>query len=243
MSSPETQASHNRYLFLADAVAWRYRAQGFAVRRQVRAKLLRDPFYRALLLSNRLPADGSVLDLGCGRGIFLAFVASARALGMAGDGKRGSPPCLTGIESRPDQAESARLALAGLAEIISGDVRNIDLPPCRTAILQDVLLFLPPEAQDSLLSRLVAALEPGGLIILREPDAGVFWRNFIIRLAASAGSLFQGEKDKRPYPRSAEEWAIRLAALGLEVEKRPLEDGTWLSNTLLLAKKPNATLL
>lgn len=241
MSSPDTQASHNRYLFLADAVAWRYRAQGFAIRRQVRAKLLRDPFYRDLISSNWLPTEGRVLDLGCGRGVFLALAASARAMGRAGSGKRSHPPSLTGIESCPGQAESARLALAGLAEIITGDVRHTTLPLCRTAILQDVLLYLAPEEQDSLLDRLAATLDPGGLIILREPDGRGFGRRAFIRLAASAASMFRGEKGKRPYPRSAEEWAMRLASLGLHVENRPAESGAWPGKALILARKPDAT--
>ena len=238
MSSPESHASSNRYLFLADAVAWRYRAQGFALRRQVRAQLLRDPFYRLLISSDWLPAEGRVLDLGCGQGVFLALVASAKAMGMAGSGKRGSPCGLTGIESSPCQAECARQALAGLAEIITGDVRDIALPSCQTALLQEVLLYLAPEEQDSLLNRLVAALAPGGIIILREPDAGNFGRRVLTRLAATAVIPFRGERKKRPFPRSAEEWAKHLESLGLKAKIQPIEGGHWLSKALILARKP-----
>jgi len=78
-----------------------------------------------------------------------------------------------GIEPRPELAESARLALAGQAEIVTADPRHASLPACRTAVLLDVLLRLEREEQDRLLERLAAALEEGGRLILREPDAGL----------------------------------------------------------------------
>lgn len=241
MSSPETQTAHNRFLFLVEAVAWRYRAQGFAVRREVRAKLLSDPFYRALVTSNWLPAEGKVLDLGCGRGVFLSLVASATAMGMSGSGRRGLAIDLTGVESHPELAESAKQALSGLAELITGNVLDIALPPCRTALLQDVLLYLTPAEQNLFLERLVESLEPGGLILLREPDASGFGMTSLIKLLAKTASVFRRETGKHPYPRSAKEWESRLASLGLQVESRPLPEADWLRQSLILARKPDAS--
>jgi len=238
MSSPETQASDNRFRFLADAVAWRYRTQGIAIRWQVRAKLLRDPFYRTLAASDWLPKEGRILDLGCGRGELLALAASARSLGMAQDRKRGPQPSLTGIEACPRLAASAQLALSGLADIIAGDVRQIDLPPCRTAVLDETLLHFAPEEQDRLLERVTAALEPGGSIILREPDAGGLLEKTALRLATGISSLFQRQRGLRPYPRGAKEWNARLESLGLRPELHPAEDGIWPGKPWIAARKP-----
>ena len=101
MSSSATQSAANRFRFLAEAAAWRYRPQGALVRRRVREKLLRDPVCRWLLASARLPAEGLLLDLGCGEGAVLALLACAQSLGRPGDGKRGPGARLLGIEADP----------------------------------------------------------------------------------------------------------------------------------------------
>ncbi len=236
MSTSETHAAANRFRFLAEAVAWRYRAQGFAVRRAVHQQLLRDPVYRELFAANRLPMEGLVLDLGCGRGVFLALAACAQNLGM-GDGKRGAKPSLMGVEPRPDLAESARLALSGQAEIITGDLRHAALPPCRMAVLLDVLLWMELEEQDKLLERLAATLENGGRLILREPDAGAFGHLLALRLWASFSGLLGRGPSYRLHTRSGEEWKRRLESLGLQVERLPTESRAGFSKVLLLARK------
>jgi len=237
MSSSETQTAANRFRFLAEAVAWRYRPQGFAVRQLVRQKLSQDPFYRGLFAAGHLPAEGLVLDVGCGRGVFLALVACAQSLGMAGGGKRGADSRLVGIELRPEAAESARAALGDKADIITGDARGETFPPCRAAIVQDVLIYLRPEEQDSLLERLAAALEEGGLLILREADGGSFWRRTGIRLAGGLAGLLPGGKRERLHPRSGEEWKNRLESLGLRAEKIPAGGGAGFGKALLIAHK------
>lgn len=233
MSSSATQTAANRFRFLAEAVAWRYRAQGFAVPRLVRQTLLRDPFYRGLFAANRLPAEGLALDLGCGRGVFLGFLACAQTLGMAGGGKRGANSRLVGIERRPDLAESARAALDGQADIITGDLRSEPLPRCRLAVAQHVLRCLRPEEQDSLLERLAAALEDGGLLILHEIDAGACWQRAGLRLSG----LLLGRKKQRSHPRSAGEWQQRLESLGLRTERLPTDGWAGFGKALLLAHK------
>jgi len=234
MSASETHTAANRFRFLAEAVAWRYRAQGFVVRWRVHKKLLRDPLYRELVAAGRLPTEGLVLDLGCGRGVFLALLVGAQALGMGGGGKRGAKLSLMGIEPRPELAESARLALAGQAEIVTADPRHAVLPACRTAVLLDVLLHLEREEQDRLLERLAAALEEGGRLILREPDAGAVGQWIIMRFWTG---LPGGGRRPRPHPRSGEEWQKRLESLGLQVESRVAESWMGFSKVLLTARK------
>jgi len=83
MSASETHTAANRFRFLAEAVAWRYRAQGFAVRWRVHKKLLRDPLYRELVAAGRLPTEG-LCWTWVAAGVFLALVVCAQTLGMGG---------------------------------------------------------------------------------------------------------------------------------------------------------------
>lgn len=236
MSSSETQTAANRFRFLAEAAAWRYRAQGFAVRLAVRKALLRDPFYRELLAPGRLPPEGLVLELGCGRGVLLALLACAPLSGPAGARRR-----LMGVEPRPAKAESARLALAGKADIVTADLCEASLPPCRAVILLDALYRLEPARQDALLERVAAALEEGGQILLREPDAGSWGCRAGLAVLARAAGLLGGGRGKRFYPRSGEQWRQRLEALGLRVGSLPASGGTGFARVLLTASKAPAS--
>lgn len=236
MSSSSTQTAANQFRFLADAVAWRYRPQGWAVCWQVRRRLLHDPFYRQLLAHSHLLSTGIVLDLGCGRGVLLALIASAQTLGMAGLGRRTQTAHLIGIEAAPVLADSARRALDGKADILSGELTRIALPCCSTAVLQDVLLYLPPPQQAQLLQRLVAELAPGGTILLCEPDAGTWLRQMGVRLAGLGLSLCGGPERRRAYPKSRADWTQQLAGLGLTVECLSANCG----HVLLRADKPLA---
>ncbi len=237
MSSDDTQTADNRYRFLAEAAAWRYRAQGLAVYWMVRQNLLRSRFYRELLVAKRLPLDGALLDIGCGRGVLLALLACMRGLGLTEGAKRENKLRLVGLEMCPEKAEFARLALPGAAEIIVGDAREATLPPCRTAILKDVLLYLDPEEQDKLLERTVSSLEKGGLIIMQTFDAKDFGCRAILGLARWAFGLTLGGIKKPLNLRSGQEWKRRLESLGLHVETVPLRTGTGFCKEILLARK------
>ncbi|MFZ4702649.1 MAG: hypothetical protein ACOYMG_21610, partial [Candidatus Methylumidiphilus sp.] len=126
-----------------------------------------------------------------------------------------------------------RLALAGEAEIITGDLRSETLPLCRVAILQDVLLHLECKEQERLLQRIASNLEVGGFIILREPDASAFGHRALARLF---GMLY-GDRGKPLHPRGGEEWKSLLQSFGLDVENTPTDNGKWFAKTLLLARK------
>lgn len=209
---------------MEDAAA-RYGTLGRFDRGFVRGKLRGDPVYREVILGGFLPESGVLLDLGCGRGILLA------ALRAAGSGLR-----LVGIESGR-AAEVARRALRREAEIVRADLRDAVLPPCDAAILLDVLHYLDRPTQEDLIDRAARALRPGGVLVVREADAGAGARFWGVRLSERVLACLRGRPFRTLRYRPKGEWGALLHAAGLEVESRPMGEGTPFANVLFVARK------
>ncbi len=208
----------------------------------VRGKLRHDPLYFCLLNQGFLPQEGLLLDLGCGRGIVFALLLAAREL----FGRDLYPPdwppppgqlTFHGIEGRPKTAAAARQALGDEATIETADLRTAELPTAAVILLLDVLHYLAPADQEALLSRAAASLAPGGVLLLRDADAGAGWRFTATRLQERVSSLFRGYLRPRFHYRSAAQWQEMLNQLGLAVEVQPMGMGTPYANVLLAGRR------
>ena len=220
----------------------RYVDSGVFAWESANGKLRLDPVYREVLRQGLLPDGGTLVDLGCGRGLMLALLASARQRWQEGTWPDGwpAPPTqlsLCGVELRPRIAADARRALAAEAVVEPGDVRTVELPPTRVVLLFDVLHMLGYEDQDALLVRIARALEPGGALILREADAAGGWRFRIIHVGNWLKGLFEGHPGRRFCFRRTAAWVERLEHLGLAVRVFPLDEHTSVANVLIQARK------
>jgi uncharacterized protein (DUF2062 family)/2-polyprenyl-3-methyl-5-hydroxy-6-metoxy-1,4-benzoquinol methylase len=229
---------------LVEATALRY-GQGSPFDWEfVRGKLRGDPVYRALL--DRLAGfrGGRLVDLGCGRGIALALLHTARARAGTATGDLE----LIGIEGRPRIAGIADAALQGVARIEVADLAAYEPPPADRVLLIDVLHYLDAEAQESLVRRVLRTLAPGGAVYLREADKGSGMRFVMTRAGERLASLLRGRVRQRFHYRSAAEW-MRLfetagetgegrAAGGLRVSCVPAREGTPFGNVLIEAARP-----
>lgn len=209
----------------------RYRSCGVTARQFARGKLRGDPVYRAVLAGPWLSRGGTVIDLGCGQGLMLALIAEARAGGASDSGR------LVGVELRPKVAEIARRALDDVAEIIAADARREALPTARTILVFDVLHMMPASDQEALVRGLVAALETGGTLLVREADASAGWRFQAVNFANRAKAFFFGYSSKGFCFRTAAGWKTLLESHGLSVESWPMGQGTPYGNVLLAATK------
>jgi len=207
----------------------------------VRGKLRHDPLYFHILRRGVLPSGGRLLDLGCGRGILLSLLQTARAQFARGVYPEdwAPPPALElhGIEGRPKDAAAARLALHGEAVIETADLRDADFPPSRVVLLLDVLHYLPADAQEELLARAARALERGGLLLLRDANADGGWRFTATRLQERLSALARRHFRQRFHYRGLAEWRRILEALGFEVETEPMSEGTPYANVLIRARR------
>jgi uncharacterized protein (DUF2062 family)/trans-aconitate methyltransferase len=180
-----------------------------------------------LLATEELGSTGTVVDLGCGYGMALAFAA-------AGLPKR----VLTGCDLNPHRIEVARRALYETgAELRVEDIRTFPLPPANLILILDVLQYLSFEEQRALLERCCAALEPGGRFIFRVHDKQRgFWSSITM---AFDRLLFSCEgAGVRPLILTAGDYQQVLESAGLEVRSHRFRNRLPLAHVLFVAQRP-----
>ncbi len=228
---------------LVEATCRRYCTAGKFDREFVRGKLRHDPMYWPVLGSPNLPSSGRLIDIGCGRGILLALLDSARRL-EGGSSASWRPPSdrleLVGVELRPSLATVARRALGDAAWIEARNAADGDLPSARMIVLLDVLHYLSSTQQSELLRRVAAALEPGGTLVMREADAALGRRFVATRIAERVCAIARGHWRQGFTYRSAAAWRQLLEQHGLVVTERPMWTGTPYANRLVEASKPSS---
>jgi SAM-dependent methyltransferase len=227
---------------LVDAAARPYIPSGRYPWHFARGKMRLDPVFRQLLCRQLVPDSGRLLDLGCGYGVLMALLLAARARHAHGDWPAHwpAPPLnleLCGVELRQDRARTAQEALHGGARVERGDIRQADLPPSAAIVILDVLLYLDDGEQRVLLDRVAQALQPGGVLLLREADAAAGLRFGITRWCARLADMRRGGLHRKLHYRSAAHWTALLQGLGFAVLKQPMSEGTPFSNVLFIATK------
>lgn len=183
----------------------------------------RPPLARRVYLSLRLrragygallplfPGAGTVADLGAGDGLFAQLLARTRGLRVIA------------VEADPARAARIEASSAGLpVEVARARMEEFPLPRLDGAALVDVVHYLDAAAQERLLDRIAAALRPGGVLVLRDPDAGAGARFAVTRLHERVFLTAGFTRGGFGRYRAGSEWAELLAARGLDPEVRPL---------------------
>ena len=200
-----------------------------------------DPVYLQVLRDGRLPSSGVLMDLGCGQGLMLALLATARDRGKRGLWPASWPPPptnlqLRGIETRPHAARRARQALENEAAIDQIDLSRWPLPPCDAVLLFDVLHLLSRETQDDMLATAARVMPLYGVLMIREADADAGWKFNMVRAGNRFNAILQGRGLRRFCFDGVKGWTSRLAAFGFEVESATRHDVGAFANVLLQAR-------
>jgi len=204
----------------------RYRRAGRWAHGFAQGKMSRDPVYASVL--EQIPEEGVLLDVGCGEGYLLALV---RALQPA--------VRLVGLDHDPRRVETGRVALGDESslEFRVADAREAELPSADVVTCLDVLHYMSPPEQDALIERLAAALEPGGLLLLREAQAGAGIRSAATRWSERILVALGRHKGDGVFLRPRAELRDRLEGVGLRVEERDCSEGTPFANVLFVARR------
>jgi len=185
-----------------------------------------------------------LLDIGCGQGLMLALLAEVRRDLRAGTWVGPPAPCfdtMIGIETRPRVAAFARAALEGEAEVLTLDARGTGLPAADVILLFDVLHLMPADDQERVLAAVLKSLRPGGIVVIREADAGAGWPFAVVRGGNRIKALAVGEWRQTFHFRSSTEWIASLDRLGFSAEVRAMGQGTPFANVLFRARAAEST--
>lgn len=228
---------------LVEGAASRFVDEGVAAWEFAHGKLRGDPVYLDVLRSGVLPQHGSIVDLGCGQGLMLALLLSARDAYRRGAYPAGwpAPPLsaqLIGIEQRSRVARTAARAFASDATILERDITSTPIPRCSGVLVFDVLHLTTPDDQDALIREIHASLDAGGVLVLREADPNGGWRFAAVRIGNRLTALSHGRWRRAFHFRAAAEWRRMLAAAGFLVETPVASTSAPFANIIIYARKP-----
>jgi SAM-dependent methyltransferase len=196
----------------------------------MRVKLKLEKYYAPF--HKLLPATGSILDLGCGYG-FLCYM-----LQFLSDDRK-----ITGVdydEGKIEVANNGYLKTDRL-QFFCADVTTFALEKYDGIVISDVLHYLPYNAQEVLLERTMDALNPGGILLVREGNADLKDRHkgtqltefFSVKLlkfnkSTNALNFLSGESIKRIAARKG--FTVEIA-----------DDAKYTSNVIFVIRKNNGS--
>ena len=147
-----------------------YQNEPLGIRLFVRARRLLTPLER---IAAHVPAEGDVLDLGCGHGLF------SLALGLADPQRR-----ILGLDPSPAKIEVARRVGQVLPNVTFqlGSIEAAAEQAFGVIAVLDVLYLLPRHDKVALIQGCRRALSPDGVLLVKTNDTHPRWKYAITRL-------------------------------------------------------------
>ncbi len=210
-------------------IAWKlYRQEPPAVRLHVIGRVLTCPF--AALIRN-FPGEGTVLDIGCGRGLLLNFLAQDSAFA----GLR-----LHGIDHDKAKIDSALRTGVGRVDFSTRDLESFADASFDVISIVDVLYAVRRSEWGALLNHCFRLLRPRGRLLLKQVVDRPRWKYWAIMAQETiAVRLIGFTKGDRPHIESAETYRAAMVDAGFRItEEAPLASGTWVSHYLFVGEKP-----
>ncbi|MBM4184341.1 MAG: class I SAM-dependent methyltransferase [Gemmatimonadetes bacterium] len=203
-----------------------YRGPGLRARGYLHVRWLVCPFDRVLPL---VPTEGRLLDVGCGSGLWLTYLAQERPRLE-----------LHGVDPDARKLTLARTsAAASRLHLRPGSVE--DVPPAAYDVVTmfDVLCLVPDEVKLSILNESFRALKSGGTVVIKDADTRPWWKYAPTALEELIAVHVLRMTVGRPTFHSLDWFARELASAGFrDVETRRVDRGYVHTHVVLRARKP-----
>ncbi len=193
-----------------------YSKAGSITRAYLKIKLKICPL---LQLEGLFPKGGTIVDLGCGNGLFPNILSL------------GSPEReIIGLDLDEKKIEIAIATKTNASQITYqvGDVVEADYPQGDVFTLVDVLYLIPYDKHELIIRKCYQSLPPGGAFIIKEMDTRPRWKYgwnlFQETLAVKLIGFTLGE---RFYFRSQKDYTDLLQRQGFSVRSVPMHSGYW----------------
>ena len=182
---------------------------------------LRSSFTSYRLIASTLPSQGRLLDLGSGHGL-LSFT-----LALGSERRE-----IVGIDHDPARVQLAegaalRLKTTNRPTFHVGDLRErigTFAPGTLAGVAMiDILHYFDPASQEFLIGEAARILAPGGILVMREIDAGAGIKAAVNRLYEwlATGIGFTRSAERQLSFRAAREWTGLLETAGFSVHSLP----------------------
>jgi SAM-dependent methyltransferase len=208
-----------------ESILLRYRGGGWRTRLYRSLRLAHGGFES---LARHLPRGGTIVDLGAGAGLLAHVLVTEEPTRH-----------VLAVDHSVVRTRALRVSARGLPiEVRDDSMEALVFPRCRGVALVDVLHYLPADDQRDLLARCAHALEPGGVLVLRDPDAHGGWRFRLARLHERIATRFGWTQASLGRFRSIHGWAAQLEEQGLVAEVLPRKPMTPYADRTVIGRRP-----
>lgn len=220
----ELDNAHNPYF--RDALASAYVYKGPVTEWYMKVKLGMEDYYA--VFDGILPRSGRITDIGCGMG------ALCEMMSMLSPERK-----MTGIDYDEDKiAIASNIRIAGAhAEFICADAVSCRLPESDAFVMNDMLHYLSPEAQESLLSACSDSLAEGGIIVIRDGDSSMEGKHRLTRLTEVFSTKITGFNKTKGSLHFLSGERIRGMAASNGFSVKEMRNDRYTSNTIYILRR------
>ncbi|MBI5869933.1 MAG: class I SAM-dependent methyltransferase [Actinobacteria bacterium] len=139
-------------------------------------------------IERQVPEAGSIMDLGCGHGLF------ANLMALRSEGRK-----VIGMDLAPGKIEVARKTVRHRDNIdfVCADFFETDIPDCDVITVIDVFYLLPAEEQLSILRQCRRKLADDGLLVWKAQERRPRWKfavTWIQEMLTTSTSVTRGRR-------------------------------------------------
>ena len=202
------------------SVLSRYNWAPLSTRAFITARWLLTPYRR---IASFLPSRGTLLDLGCGHGLF-AFAAVQQSPELR----------VVGIDHDAERIAIAARASDGRVSFSTGDLLKPPPGSYEAIALLDLMHYFSPADQDRIFVRAYEQTAPGGVLLVREVDPRGLFNRIWERVMTATG--FTRTSKQGLHFRSPQGWSEALERVGFRVKVVPCSFFLF-SDVLFVAEK------